>query len=442
VGTAVTAGFDLDAINAIASSSEPTWLTENRREAFRRFQALEWPDPNSEEWRYTDLKGFDLDTLKPAAHAHERVENLDGVPPVVLAALGDVGDRGGLAIQLDADVISVGISDSLRQRGVIFTSIAEASRDHGDLVRDVIGASGVPASDAKYAALAAAFATGGTFVYVPRGVDVEVPLQSFRWLAAPGMLTASRTIVVAEEASSVTFIDHVTSPEHGDAGAASISLVELYAHPASSVSYLSLQDHAEDAWHFHIQRGLVGRDATLRSLAATLGAKFSRSVVETLLNDQGASSEMLGVYFADGDQHFDHRSLQEHAAPSTTSELVYKGALKGESRAVYSGLIHIAKDARRADANQVNRNLVLSEHAKADSIPYLEIENNDVRCGHGASVGPPDEDQVFYLRSRGLDDKAAQDLIVTGYFQEVLDRVRVPEVRDAIARAVELELGS
>jgi Fe-S cluster assembly protein SufD len=279
-------------------------------------------------------------------------------------------------------------------------------------------------------------------VYVPRGVDVEVPLQSFRWLAAPGTLTASRTIVVAEEASSVTFIDHVTSPEHGDAGAASISLVELYAHPASSVSYLSLQDHAEDAWHFHIQRGLVGRDATLRSLAATLGAKFSRSVVETLLNDQGASSEMLGVYFADGDQHFDHRSLQEHAAPSTTSELVYKGALKGESRAVYSGLIHIAKDARRADANQVNRNLVLSEHAKADSIPYLEIENNDVRCGHGASVGPPDEDQVFYLRSRGLDDKAAQDLIVTGYFQEVLDRVRVPEVRDAIARAVELELGS
>ncbi|MFN2642175.1 MAG: Fe-S cluster assembly protein SufD [Actinomycetota bacterium] len=418
--------------------AEPGWFLDDRLAAFARFTALEWPDPSSEEWRYTDLKGFDLNNFAPPTEPLPLADNLDGVPEHVLAAMGDVWERDGLAIQIDGTVVHRRLADPLANKGVIFCDLATAAREHEDLLKDVIGTVGVPASEEKFATLASAFAAGGTFVYVPRGVDVTLPLHAFRWLETPGVLAAARTIIVAEESSSVTYIDHYASPDATTA--ISIGLVEIHARQAANISYLSVQDHGPDMYHFNIQRGEVRRDATLRSLAATLGGKVSRSVVESMLVEQGASAEMLGVYFADGDQHFDHRSLQEHSAPNTTSELLYKGALKGESRAVYSGLIHIAKDAQKADAVQTNRNLILSDHAKADSIPYLEIEANDVRCAHGASVGPVDDNQLFYLQSRGLDADEAEDLIVRGYFQEILDRVRVPEVRAALERAVEAEL--
>jgi Fe-S cluster assembly protein SufD len=287
--------------------------------------------------------------------------------------------------------------------------------------------------------LSGAFSSGGTYIYVPRGVEVAVPLQAFRWISRPGVAVFPRTVVVTEEGASVTYIDHYRSPSF-DGPALAAGTVELYAHANSQISYLAVQDWGPTVWHFNVLRGILHRDATLRTLAATLGGSFSRSVVEAILEGSGAHSEMLGVYFADSDQHFDHRSLQEHRAPNTSSDLYYKGALKGRSRAVYSGLIHIAKEAQKVDSWQANRNLILSDEAKADSIPYLEIEANDVRCAHGASVGPPDEDQVFYLESRGLGHDEAEHLIVAGFFQEILDRVRVPEVRAALERAVEHEL--
>jgi len=427
--------FDAAAIQQVAAG-EPEWFADARIEALARFDALDLPDPGSEEWRYTDLTGFSFEGLSRAP-AHRHVENLDGVPDDVLAAIGEVGERDGIAIQIDGDVVHRTLDAKAIRAGVIFCDLAIAARDHRGLLEDVLGAAGFPDSEAKFTSLATAMATGGTFLYVPRGAAVIV--GSFRWLETENSLQASRTVIIAEESSDVTFVEHSASPHHGS-GSLSLSLAEIYARPASNVSYINVQDHADDVWNFHVQRAIVQRDATLRNLAATLGAKMSRSVVETMLAEQGASAKMLGVYFADGEQHFDHRSLQEHAAPNTTSELVYKGALKDSSKAVYTGSIHIAKDARRSNAEQTNRNLILSEHAKADSIPYLEIENNDVRCAHAASVGPPDDNQVFYLRSRGLPEREAEELIVRGYFQEVLDRVSVREVRETLERAVEKEL--
>ena len=185
---------------------------------------------------------------------------------------------------------------------------------------------------------------------------------------------------------------------------------------------------------------VAGRDAKITMLYSTLGADFARVDAQCAMRAPGSHVDVLGIYIGQGDQHFDHRSLQEHRAPNSSSDLYYKGALKGRSSAVYSGLIHIAKEAQKVDSQQANRNLILSDHAKADSIPLLEIEANDVRCSHGVSVGPPDEDQRFYLESRGLDHDEAEQLIVKGFFQEVLDRVRVPEIRDALGRAVEEEL--
>ncbi|HWC32061.1 MAG TPA: SufD family Fe-S cluster assembly protein, partial [Actinomycetota bacterium] len=204
--------------------------------------------------------------------------------------------------------------------------------------------------------------------------------------------------------------------------------------------YVSLQDWGRGVIHLAVQRAQLERDAELRSLAVSFGASLSRTEVESVLAEPGAHSEMLGVYFTDGDQHFDHRSLQDHVAPNCTSDLLYKGALKDASRVVYSGLIRIHPGARRSDAYQTNRNVVLSDEAKADSIPNLEIENNDVRCSHAASVGPVDEDVRFYLESRGIPRDEAEQLIVTGFFQEVLDRVPLEEVRGSLEAAIEDEL--
>ena len=435
-----TGTFDAAAAKALGErGGDPDWLIERRIEALSRFEALPWPDQSVEAWKYTDIRGLDLGAFDPVPASHPEAKTLDDIPDEIQAAIGEVGDRAGFAVQIDADVVHLTIDPSLAAKGVVFDTVGRTAAAYPDPTRDAMGYVGVSPSEEKFSTLSTAFMGGGTYLFVPRGVDVTVPIQSFRWITRSGVAVFPRTVIAVDEGASVTYIDHYRSgPLDGPALAA--ANVEIYAHPASNVSYLGVQDWAPTVWHFNIQRGLVQRDATLRSLAATLGGKVSRSVVESILDGPGSHSEMLGVYFADGDQHFDHRSLQEHRAPNSSSDLYYKGALKGRSSAVYSGLIHIAKEAQKTDSRQANRNLILSEHAKADSIPLLEIEANDVRCSHGVSVGPPDEDQRFYLESRGLNHDEAEQLIVTGFFQEVLDRVRVPEIRDALGRAVEEEL--
>jgi Fe-S cluster assembly protein SufD len=437
----VTIGtFDAAAAKALGErGGDPDWLIARRLEALARFESLPWPDQSVEAWKYTDIRGLDLAAFDPIPATQPGAKTLDDVPDEVQAAIGEVGDRAGLAVQLDADVVHLTLDHALASQGVVFDTIGRTASAYPDPVRDALGQAGVTASEEKIATLAAAFMGGGAYVYVPRGVQIAFPLQSFRWISRGGIAVFPSTVIVAEEGASVTYIDHYRSAAL-DGPALAAANVEIYAHPASNVSYLAVQDWSPTVWHFNIQRGLVQRDATLRSLAATLGGTVSRSVVESILDGPGAHSEMLGVYFGDGDQHFDHRSLQEHRAPNSSSDLYYKGALKGRSSAVYSGLIHIAKEAQKTDSQQANRNLILSNEAKADSIPLLEIEANDVRCSHGVSVGPPDEDQRFYLESRGLDHDEAEQLIVKGFFQEVLDRVRVPEIRDALGRAVEEEL--
>jgi Fe-S cluster assembly protein SufD len=247
------------------------------------------------------------------------------------------------------------------------------------------------------------------------------------------------TVLVAEEGADVTLIDRFVSPDLPRAFADAIA--EIYVGDGAHVRYASIQEWGSGVTHLGIQRARVGRDAEFRSLAIGFGASLARAESETVLAGPGGFSEMLGVFFADGTQHFDHRSVQDHAAQHCTSDLLYKGALRDASRAVYSGWVHVRPGAQKTDAMQTSRNIVLSEHAKADAIPNLEIEANDVRCGHAASVGPVDEETIFYLESRGIPRAEAERLIVTGFFQEVLDRVALPEVRRNAELAIQEELG-
>ncbi len=419
-----------------AADGEPGWARSLREGALSAFEAMPVPSQDTEEWRYTDLSSFDVNAFAPHA-AGKAAENLDDVEPGVLEALGDVGERAGLLIQHNSTTSTVHLDPRLSDRGVIFTSLDRALAEHPGLVEKRLHAA-VPAERTKFTALHAAFRSGGTFLYVPKNTAVDLPLQALTYLDAEGAAVFPHTLIVADEGAEVTFLDRYVS---GDlVSAFSDAVTEIHVGPGAHVRYISLQDWGEGVKHLAVQRALLDRDATLGSLSVAFGASLSRTEVEAILGGPGGTSEMLGVYFTDGTQHFDHRSLQDHASPHCTSDLLYKGALKEASRTVYSGLIKVRPGAQKTNAMQTNRNIVMSEKAKADSIPNLEIEANDVRCGHAASVGPVDEDELFYLQTRGIPRGEAERLIVKGFFQEVLDRVTLQEVREAIEVAIEEEL--
>ena len=378
---------------------EPGWLAERRVQAFDIFEKLDLPDPKGEEWRYTDVRSFDF---------------------------------GRFSAPLATSTIPDGAAE-LAAKGGVVADFQTAAREHTDLLKEHFFTE-VAVDEHKFTALHGAFLSDGLLVYVPRGVEVEIPLIARRTVAGGGS-TFPHTTVVVEEQASVTVVDRFGSGDFSDP-AMCASVVEVEAGAGATVNYISLQDWGRKVHHFQTQRFVGHRDSTVRSLAVNLGSTFARTQVESVLLGQGSFSEMLGLYFADEDQHFAQRTLQSHNAPNSTSDLLYKGALKQTSHSEYSGLIKVMKGAQGTDAYQANRNLVLSEEAVARSIPQLEIEANEVRCTHGATVSPVEEEHLFYLMSRGIDRVTAQKLVVFGFFGDVLDRIRLQEVREGLSAAI------
>lgn len=377
----------------------PAWLAARRTAAKERFDALSWPDQSIEEWKHTDLAGFDPERYTPAS-------------PVFTV-------------------------DAEHDDGVRVIPLAQADPAFAE---DLLGRNGVPDHEAKFAAWNEAYGEG-VIVHVPRGVAATTPVRIGPHIRANGDIIFPRLIVLAEEGSQVTVVDGYADSPMVRADGACVARIDLYAEQNATVNYICVQDHPQTVFHFALLRAFAGRDATVRTLVASLGARLSRTVNQAMLDGQGAHAELLGVAFGDHDQHIDNRTLQLHRAPHTTSDLYYKGALKGHARSVYSGLVDLEKDALQADAQQANRNLMLSEHAHADATPFLEIKTSEVtRATHGVSVGRPDENVLFYLLSRGLSPADAQRVFVQGFFQEIIDRVRDTTVARTLEAAVEAEL--
>jgi Fe-S cluster assembly protein SufD len=417
-----TSTFDGSALAGLPEA--PAYVEELRREAFERFAALPIPSQETEEWRYTDLSELDL-SFVPHAAGHGR-----GIPSVQ-------GDRAGVQLQHNSSVAMTTSNQDLEAQGVVFCDLDEAAAKYPDLVQPNLHRL-VPTDRTKFSALHGAFRTGGTFLYVPPGVTVELPLQTLTYLDEENGAVFPHTLLVAGDDAEVTFIDRFAGPDLGRG--LSVAIAELVVGRAARVRYTSIQEWGDGVTHLGVQRAELHRDADFRSLAIGFGASLARTEAEALLAEPGASSEMLGIYFADGDQHFDHRSEQDHLAANCTSDLLYKGALRDHSRGVYSGWVHVRPGAQKTNAMQTNRNIILSESAFARSIPNLEIEADDVRCGHAASVGPVEEEQLFYLMSRGIPRSAAERLIVFGFFNEVLDRISLEEVRTSAALSIDAEL--
>jgi Fe-S cluster assembly protein SufD len=426
-----TTTFDERALESLPEGARST--APQRRQTLELFRSMPVPSQETEEWRYTDLSDFELDFDAFADGGNAEDLNRHGL----LASAGVAGERAGLQIQRNGTVLSTRRSGALEDRGVWLGPIDEAPEARREVVESHLHRL-VPPDRTKFTALHAAFRTGGTFLHVPRDTAMHLPIQTLTYLDADGAAIFPHTLIVVEPGSEVTFIDRFASPDLERAF--SDAIVEIFVGDGAHVRYVSIQEWGDGVTHLGIQRATVGRDATFRSLNIGFGASLARAEAETVLAEPGGFSEMLGVFFADGEQHFDHRSIQDHVAPNCTSDLLYKGALRDHSRAVYSGWVHVRPDAQKTNAMQTSRNIVLSEHAKADAIPNLEIEANDVRCGHAASVGPVDEDAIFYLTSRGIPRDEAERLIVSGFFQEVLDRVKIDEVREGAEQAIQDEL--
>jgi Fe-S cluster assembly protein SufD len=382
---------------AQATVSEPAWLAGKRAAALGTYTALPVPTNREEAWRFTNLRGFDPEAFPP----HPGTHTLEG------------GGEGG----------------------AVFTSLAAAVESHPELLERNLGS--VVSADEKFAAANAARWTDGVLVYVPAGASVAEPMRSAVELIEEGSALYHRVLVVVEKGAQATFVEEFRSDVPGYLNV----VVELVVADGARLEYVTIQHHHPETRQFGTHRATVGRDAELDWVAAALGGTRAKSRMESLLAGPGAHVKVTGAYYLNGSEHIDYDTTQEHAAPNTTSDLAFKGVLDDRARAVWRGVIRVDKGAQKTDAYQENRNLLLSTDAQATPIPGLEIEANDVRCTHGATVGQVDSAQLFYLMSRGLDRKAAQRMIVRGFFEPVLDRIGSDQARDRLAAALESRIG-
>jgi len=435
--TPTLVGFTRAAVEEISGrKGEPDWMRQLRLEAFDTYERLPLPTRTQEEYRRTDLSKMDLQGYAPFA-ANGR--GLDALP-ADLRPDADASTRAGLVVQHNSGGTVAELSDDLRAKGVIVTSLDAAVREHPDLVRRYFMTQAVPVDYNKFTALHAALWSGGVFIYVPKNVEVALPVQGVLYADAPGLGVFGHTLIVAEENARVTYVEEYSSAASGPRSFAS-GVSELVLARGSQVRYVSMQEFAPTATAFSAQRAILGADSNLNWLVVTVGGQFAKSNVETWLSAPGASAEMLGLFFGNEGQFIDHHTTQEHMAPNTTSDLLYKGVLADQARSVFSGMIHVHEGAQKTDAYQTNRNLLLSGEARADSIPNLEIGANDVRCSHGATVAPIDEDEVFYLQSRGIGRPEATKIIVDGFFEPILIRIPLASIQERLRDFIDRKMG-
>lgn len=408
------------------SGSELTF----RREAWLEYNKLAFPTTRDEPWRRTDIRPLKVESLRLFDKGSDRVSD---IPETLLIPVTDA-EHGGELILTPTSVKS-SIDDALTQKGVVFTDFKTAWKTHADLLDNLSGKLIRPSED-KFAALAGSMSDTGVFLYVPKNVKVAAPLHSLLWTSGSGIASFSHILVYLEPGAEVTYVHESASPD-GEGGQAMHSgLMEIYVGEAATLRFVELQSWGDNVWNFTHERVNVERDGNVEWIFGALGSHLTKNFSDLNLTGEGSTGKMSGFYFTDNDQHLDHDTQQNHLAPHTTSDLLFKGALVGESHSVWQGMIYVAENASKTDGYQANRNLVLDRRARADSLPGLEILTDDVRCTHGATVGKIDAEEVFYLESRGLPRLDAERLIVEGFFDPIMQRIPFEGVRKRFQNAI------
>jgi Fe-S cluster assembly protein SufD len=426
---------EADVVALSERNDEPVWLRESRLAAWDYYRDLPMPSQQDEDWRRTDYRGVRWD--EASAPVQPNGAGIDVVPQASLAPLAGE-EQGGFMVFVDGALVHAEVPEALKRQGVVFTDLLTACRDYEDLVRPNLMTKAVKISDGKFAALHGALWTHGVFVHVPRGVAAEVPMHVVMYNTQPGATLGHVLVVVEESAQAQVLVDYQSA--EADAQSAYVGVTELLVGDNANLGYVGLQDWNRKTYEFHHQRGRVGRDANLDWVVGTMGGAVVKDYLEMELDGQGSFARMSGMFFADDDQLFDHDTQQNHNAPLTTSDLLFKGAAKDVSRTVWQGMIKSLPQMQKIDGFQASRNLVLSEKARMDGIPGLEIEADDVRCTHAATFGTLEEEPVFYLMSRGIPRDEAELILIEGFFDELLERIPYQPVRDRLREALDKKI--
>ncbi len=413
------------------SSLLPAWFRDQQHAAARRYESLPSPTRRDEFWRFTNLKALDLQDFAPA-----RPLSKDAAQELAERSIGVEDSVASLVFANDC-LVSIKTPAAL-PKGVLVLPLAEALDRHADLVKDhFMREEGVLGAE-KFSALHRSSIRNGTFVYVPKGIRIEAPLQTFHWLAGASQAVFPHTLIIAEENSAVTFLDWFQSADNSRGLGCGVN--DLWVSKNSTVRYLAVQQWGREVTSLHSNTTQVAEGGSATSLAMHLGGRFSRSESVSHLNGQGGRSDMLAITVSDGEQEFDQRTLQDHQAPHTGSDLLYKNALYDTAKTIFSGLIRVGQQAHHTDAYQKVRNLVLSDEAEANSMPGLEILADQVRCSHGATTGEINPEELFYMQARGICKKDAYGLITFGFLNEVLERLADDTVRAKLQSTLQARL--
>jgi len=407
---------------------QPQFLTNYRQSGWKAFNRLPLPKTNEEAWRRTDIRRLEKDSFELIRND----PNLPAIPEELLKPL--VGGNHGGQISISPAGTEIFLAPELSEKGVIFTDLQTAAADHGEILEKILGQI-VAVDEDKFTAMTAAFSDSGALLYVPKGVNISDPLHSVLW--GPGNHRAyfSHLIIYLEDQSSATYVHEYASPDEKEQTLHS-GIVEIYVGKAANLRFVEFQSWGNHVWNFTHERAKVERDANLDWIFGAVGSHLTKNFTELNLVGEGSTGRMSGFYFTDGTQHLDHDTQQNHHAPHTTSDLLFKGALKDHSRSVWQGMIYVAPGAQKTDGYQANPNLLLDSNARADSIPGLEIMADDVRCTHGATVGKIDPTEIFYLNSRGIPNEIAERLIVEGFFDPVMQRIPFEGVRERLQQSI------
>ena len=426
--TLTTTGFTQEAYDAFLSDrTEPSWLTEIRQTAWSRFGELAMPSNRDEEWMRTDIRLFKLD--KFAMAASEAVES-SSVQPLLAEGV----ELGGRSVSVDSRSVESDLSEKWASRGVLFGSLGKLLAEHGDQLRPYFERHLVNPNYDKFSSLNAACWSGGNLLFVPKGVCIDEPFHALSVLTDGGS-DLGKTLVILEEGAEATLLAETASTETDGEGLHCGS-IELIVEKNARLRYVNLQNWGSGVWHFAHQMAHVAEGGNLQWTIGALGSRLAKVNQHVALTGQDAEAQVNGVMFTQGKQHLCYNTHQHHQAAHCQSDLLYKSALQDKSRTVWRGMIKVDEGAQRTNAYQRNDNLMLTTTARADSIPGLEIEADDVRCTHGSTSGRVDDQQLFYAMTRGYTRKEAVRMIVTGFFQQVFDRITIESVRDALGEAI------
>ena len=406
-------------------------LLKVRENAYKNFKSINLPTINDESWRRTNLKGFQPDKFVLPVKGNGKVISESNEKVIKQFNFDD--NSYNLLLFNNGD--QKFITKHKLPQGVVFTSLKEAEERYIDILLKIIGKHIKP-ENGKFAALTEAFATNGFLLYVPENMHVELPLNCVFCGTNDGMAYLNHFLIYLENNSSATIINEVQSLSNSSEEVMHSYVVEGYVGKNSKLNYIDLQTLGRNYWNFGQEKISVDNDGEVNWIVGSLGSKLSKTFYDLDLIGEGSTGNVSGFYFLDGTQHFDHDTQQNHLEKNTTSDLLFKGALIDNARSVWQGMIYVAEGAQKADGFQSNRNILLSKDARADSIPGLEILADDVRCTHGATVGTIDSDQLFYLKSRGIEEKDAKVIILEGFFDPILARIPNPLVKEFLLREI------